>query len=70
MFVLSWLSGEAASAAYSSDNADLYDDYESFCKDPPNFLPSELVKDACNDIHKIRDSAAVSYINTINHYNQ
>ena len=63
MFVLSLLSGGAASAAYSSDNADFYDDnYESFCKDPPNFLPSDLVEDACNDMHRIRDSEAAAAV--------
>ena len=63
VFVISLLSGGAASAAYASDNADVYDNYESICESQ---LADQydVLEDACNDIIRIRDSeaaAAVSY---------
>ena len=61
VFVLSLLSGGAASAAYASDNDDFYDNYETICSSP---YAVNYVEDTCNDIKRVRDSeaaAAVSY---------
>ena len=66
VFILSLLTGAAASAAYSSDNDDfyndfyVYDDYEDLCTN----LNLNQYEDICNDIIRVRDSeaaAAVSY---------
>ena len=60
MFTLSLLAGGAANAAYSSDNNDLYNNYERECENPP--LSS--VEDVCDDLPTVRNSeaaAAVSY---------
>ena len=61
VFVLSLLSGGAASAAYSSDNDDFYDDYASICK---NRYANryDIVEDTCNDIQRVRDSEAASAV--------
>ena len=64
VFVISLLSGGAASARYASDNDDFYDDYKFLCTDEyaDRF---DIVEDACNDIQIVRNSegaSAVSYI--------
>ena len=64
VFVISFLSGGAASAAYASDNDDFYDDYKGLCTSDYSDR-FDFVEDACNDIQIVRDSegaSAVSYI--------
>ena len=63
VFVLSLLSGGAASAAYASDNDDFYDNYETYCSGS-YAIQNDYLENACNDIITVRDSeaaAAVSY---------
>ena len=63
IFVISLLSGGAASAAYASNNDDFYNDYDFIC-DSPSADRFTAVEDACNDVLRVRDSegaAAVSY---------
>ena len=60
IFTISLLAGAAANAAYSSDNADYYDD-NTRCGS--NNLHSDE-EDACNDLARARDAqgaAAVSF---------
>ena len=60
VFTISLFAGAAANAAYSSDNADYYDD-NNICG--RNNLPSDI-EDACNDLARARDAqgaAAVSF---------
>ena len=55
IFALSLLAGGAANAAYSSENGDYYDNYESLCE--------RAALDVCDDVKRVRDSegaAAVS----------
>ena len=71
MFVISLLSGGAASAAYASDNDDFYANYERTCTGQPADRDDDI-ENACNDIIRVRDSegaAAVSY-HPYNKYNR
>ena len=63
MFVISLLSGGAASAAYASENDDFYANYERTCMGRQADRDDDI-ENACNDIIRVRDSegaAAVSY---------
>ena len=63
MFVISLLSGGAASAAYAAENDDFYANYERTCMGRPADRDDDI-ENACNDIIRVRDSegaAAVSY---------
>jgi len=58
VFALSLFAGATASAAYASDNADYYDEFESQCN------RGSVRGDLCDDVETIRDSegaTAVSY---------
>ena len=60
VFTISLFAGAAANAAYSSDNADYYDD-NNICGS--NYLSSDQ-EDACNDLARARNAqgaAAVSF---------
>ena len=61
LFVLSLLSGGAASATYASDNDDFYNDYEDLCTNQ-NANQFNFVEDVCNDIKRVRDSEAASAV--------
>ena len=66
MFVISLLSGGAASAAYASDNDDFYNDdsVQLVCTIFRYASNYDFIEDGCNDIHRVRDAegaSAVSY---------
>ena len=70
MFVVSLLAGGAANAAYSSDNDDVYDDYEARCNDN-RFTRIREFEDICNVLPTVSDSqaaSAVSYRAFCQHY--
>ena len=60
LFTVSLLAGGAASAAYSSDNQDYYDDSEQRCENP--VLTD--VEDICDDIPRVRDSEAAAAVSS------
>ena len=61
VFVIFMLSGGAASAAYASDNDDLYDDYETLCMNTI-YNQYAFVENACNDLLRVRDAEAASAV--------
>ena len=69
--MVSLLAGGAANAAYSSDNDDVYDKYESRCNNGA-FTRIREFEDICNELPTVSDSqaaSAVSYRAFCQHYN-
>ena len=61
LFVIFLFSGGAASAAYSEDNAEFYDDHEDKCTDK-QLSQYDAVEDACNDVKRVSSAQAASAV--------
>lgn len=61
LFVIFLLSGGAASASYSEDNAKFYDDFEDKCTDK-DYNQYDAVEDACDDVKRVSSAQAASAV--------